>query len=73
MFKRVSSLDWRQPEIVRLRVVRFRTVANADLERGAPVSLSRALWRRPMRTTRRLLALRGLFRRLLVPGSRTRG
>jgi hypothetical protein len=72
MFKRVSNFDWRPPEVVRLRVARLRTPMRADPEYGAPVSLPRALWRRTTRTTRRLRAISGLFRRLIVPGSRKR-
>lgn len=72
MFKRVSHFEWRQREDVRLRVARLRASMRAYPDRDAPVSLSRALWRRPTRTTRHFLAISGLFRRWLVPGLRRR-
>lgn len=72
MFRRVSHFDWKQREDVRLRVARLRAMGT-DNDCGNRVSLSRALWRRPSRTFRRVPGIRGLLRRAFLLGPPDRG
>ena len=73
MFKRVSNLDWKQREDVRLRVARLRVTARKkEHDRAGPVSLSRALWRRPIGTSRRFPAISDWLRRLWLIGRQRR-
>jgi hypothetical protein len=71
MFRRVSHYDWKQREDVRLRVARLRAMSIDD-GREDRVSLSRALWRRPSRTFRRVSGIRGLLRRVFPTRRRER-
>jgi hypothetical protein len=72
MYKRVSNLDWKQREDVRLRVARLRITSKTDHDRAGSVSLSRALSPRPTGAARRFPAISGWLRRLLIAGRRKR-
>jgi hypothetical protein len=67
MFRRVPKSDWKQRGDVRLRVARLQLPMDTDQDRRGPVSLSRALWRRPSRTMRRFPAVSRWLRRLRIP------